>query len=76
MGRYIVDFVCLERRLVIEVDGSQHVAHASQDKQRDAWLRFSGFRVLRFWDNQVLNEIDVVKEILDRTLEAGERPPS
>jgi very-short-patch-repair endonuclease len=59
IGRYIVDFVCFERRLIIEVDGGQH----SQDRKdifRDDWLRSRGFVVLRFWNNEVLGNLDGV----------------
>ena len=48
IGKYIADFVCLDAKLVIEVDGSQH-AESGQDSARDAELRRGGFRVLRFW---------------------------
>ena len=62
LGPYIVDFVCLERRLVIEVDGGQHnlargIAH---DARRTAWLEGDGHRVLRFWNNEVLLATDDV----------------
>jgi very-short-patch-repair endonuclease len=50
---YIVDFVCLERRLIIEADGSQH-AESAYDVRRDAFLRREGFDVLRFWNNEIL----------------------
>ena len=53
LGRYVVDFACLNRSLVIEVDGGQH-ADSARDRQRDAWLRARGFEVLRFWNNDVL----------------------
>jgi very-short-patch-repair endonuclease len=53
MGPYIIDLVCLERSLVIEVDGSQH-AENQVDAARDAWLCERGYRVLRFWNNDVL----------------------
>ena len=56
---YIVDFVCFEARLIIEADGSQH-ADNKDDARRDAFLRTQGFRVLRFWNNQVLGESDAV----------------
>ena len=52
VGPYIVDFVCLESRIIIELDGSQHVAEEEKDKKRDAWLRQEGYKVLRFWDNE------------------------
>lgn len=48
---FILDFVCLERKLVVEVDGGQH-ADSSTDAQRDAFLLLDGFRVLRFWNNE------------------------
>jgi very-short-patch-repair endonuclease len=62
IGSYIVDFVCLERRLVIELDGGQHAEETDYDSARDAWLRAEGFRVLRFWNNDVTQNIDGVKE--------------
>ena len=62
--KYIVDFVCFEKKLIIEVDGSQHSEQADYDLIRDAWLEKEGFRILRFWDNQVLNETDGVKEMI------------
>jgi very-short-patch-repair endonuclease len=52
---YIVDFVCFAHRLIIEADGSQH-ADNKDDLRRDAWLRGHGFRILRFWNNQVLGD--------------------
>ncbi|HXV82037.1 MAG TPA: DUF559 domain-containing protein [Candidatus Binatia bacterium] len=70
LGRYIVDFVCLEKRLVIEVDGGQHAKQATLDAERDKWLRDEGFVVLRFWNNDVLKNIDAVKEQVYKTLES------
>ena len=65
VGRYIVDFACLEARLVLEVDGSQH-AESARDEMRDEWLASQGFCVLRFWNNEVLqNEDGVVEKILE-----------
>ncbi len=54
IGRYIVDFVSFQRRIVVEVDGGQH-ADSDSDLQRTRWLENQGFRVLRFWNNEVLN---------------------
>jgi len=54
IDHHIVDFACLEARLVIEVDGGQH-AESKADSERDAYLRSQGFRVLRFWNNDVLS---------------------
>jgi very-short-patch-repair endonuclease len=77
IGPYIVDFVCLEERLVIEVDGSQHLERALLDARRDDYLESLGFRVLRFWDNQVLNETDAIIEVIAQVLEKREEgPPS
>jgi very-short-patch-repair endonuclease len=53
LGRYIVDFVCLDQKLIVKVDGSQH-ADSNYDAQRDAWLSSHGFTVVRFWNNEVL----------------------
>jgi very-short-patch-repair endonuclease len=61
--RYILDFVRVERRLVIEVDGSQRL-DCKKDIERTSLLERAGFRVLRFWDNQVLNETDAVLEAI------------
>jgi len=59
LGPYIVDFVCLERSLIIEVDGGQH-AGSLPDVHRDEWLQEQGFRILRFWNQEVLGNIDGV----------------
>ena len=61
-GDYILDFVCMENRLVIEVDGGQHGQQAGYDANRTQELHAAGFRVLRFWNNEVLREIESVKE--------------
>jgi very-short-patch-repair endonuclease len=59
IGPYVVDFVCLEYRLIVEVDGGQHAENAA-DRKRDAWLTSEGYCVLRFWDDDVLKRTDVV----------------
>lgn len=64
IGNYIVDFVCFERRTVIEVDGGGHVFENVKDNERDQWLRGEGFTVLRFWNNEVLQNIDGVLEAI------------
>ena len=64
IGPYIVDFVCYDNRLVIEVDGGQHMEQADYDAERTAWLKAQGFRVVRFWNNQVLEEMDAVREAI------------
>ena len=64
IDNYIVDFVCLERRIVIEVDGGQHATHKEDDIVRDSYLRQQGFHVLRFWNNEVLQNINGVLEVI------------
>ena len=61
IGQYIVDFVCFEKRVVIEIDGGQH-ADNENDKARDRWFRAEGFEVLRFWNHDVLKNRDGVLE--------------
>src|SRR5438874_12781663 len=69
LGAYIADFACLEVRLVIEVDGGQHADQTEQDNRRTAWLESHGFRVLRFWTDEVLQQTDHVVETIWLTLE-------
>ncbi|MCI1016369.1 endonuclease domain-containing protein [Herbaspirillum sp. C7C2] len=72
---YVLDFVCLERRLVIEVDGAQHVGN-QDDENRTAKLNQAGFTVLRFWNNEVLNETDVVVQAIWNALNPSPPQPS
>ena len=67
VGRYIVDFVNLERKVVIEVDGGQHAFDPS-DNIRDEWLRAEGYRVLRFWDSQVFSNLEGILESIREVL--------
>lgn len=62
VGNYIVDFVCYTPMLVVEIDGGQHAEQVAYDRKRDAYLKGEGFVVLRFWNNQILNETDAVME--------------
>ncbi|HEY2344485.1 MAG TPA: endonuclease domain-containing protein [Xanthomonadaceae bacterium] len=64
---FILDFVCLEQKLVVEVDGGQH-ADSKTDAARDAFLRGGGFRILRFWNHEVLNQLEEVVEVIWRNL--------
>ncbi|MEQ8400088.1 MAG: endonuclease domain-containing protein [Roseitalea porphyridii] len=59
MGPYIVDFVCHDKRLIVEVDGGQH-SESAQDRIRDGHLESSGYRVLRFWNDEVMQNPDGV----------------
>jgi very-short-patch-repair endonuclease len=63
IGPFFVDFVCLERRLIVEVDGGQH-AGSSSDAERTRWLQAQGYRVLRFWNNDVLANPDGVAQVI------------
>jgi len=64
MGPFIVDFVCLERKLVIELDGGQHATTAEADSMRTRYLEDRGFRVIRFWNNEVLENMEGVWEAI------------
>ena len=59
VGNYIVNFLCPSKKLVIEVDGSQHIK-SDYDRKRDKYLRSKGYAVLRFWDNEILKETEAV----------------
>jgi very-short-patch-repair endonuclease len=61
LGNYIVDFVCLDAGLVLEVDGGQHAECKDSDADRTRWLETKGIRVMRFWNNEVLGNIEGVK---------------
>jgi very-short-patch-repair endonuclease len=74
IGRYIVDFVCYERQLIIEVDGGQHTATIAEDSARDTWLSSQGFKVLRFWDHEVLTNIQGVLESILEALSPSPNP--
>ncbi len=58
IAHYIVDFVCVEQRLIIEVDGGQHQDRANDDDERTRILEAEGYRVLRFWNNEVLTDLE------------------
>ena len=68
IGPYVVDFFCPERNLIIEVDGGQHAVQASRDAARSRWLEQRGHRVLRFWNNEVLENIEGVVQVIAEEL--------
>ncbi len=70
IGHYIVDMVCLEKKLIIEIDGSQHndVQNHIKDESRTKWLKEEGYQVLRFWDNEVLTNAEGVLEVIRQML--------
>jgi very-short-patch-repair endonuclease len=66
IGPFVVDFLCIEARLVVEVDGSQHSAQA--DAVRTRFLQSQGYRILRFWNNEVLESLEGVLEVIHSAL--------
>ncbi len=76
IGSYIADFCCRERKLIVELDGGQHAAHADYDVGRTAFLQALGYRVLRFWDNDALSNTDGVLERIAEALSATAARPS
>jgi very-short-patch-repair endonuclease len=72
IGAYIIDFACLRRKLVIELDGGQHL-ESKADETRDNWLREKGYRVLRFWNHDVLANVNGVLEVILAELRPLER---
>ena len=76
IGKYIVDFVCFEKKMIIELDGGQHSQQAAYDSERTDWLQSQGFRVVRFWNNHVLGEIEAVKRAILEALMGAELPSS
>ena len=71
IGDYIVDFICFERKLIVEVDGSQHADAIEHDDARTAWLESVGFTVLRFWNDDVLRDSQRVVQEIVRVVEGG-----
>lgn len=78
IGHYIVDFVCLERKLIIELDGGHHTLPEEmlKDKQRNGWLEDEGYTVVRFWDNEVLMNTTGVLEVIRERLHKTPSPQS
>jgi oxygen-independent coproporphyrinogen-3 oxidase len=77
LGRYIVDFVCLEAQLIVELDGGHHLQQMASDEERSAYLARGGLRVLRFWNDDVLLRTEaVLGEILLALRQASPHPPS
>jgi very-short-patch-repair endonuclease len=60
IGRYVVDFICPSQRLIIELDGGQHALLQGSDAARTAYLQKQGYRVIRFWNNEVLENLEGV----------------
>ena len=75
IGPYIADFCCLELRIIIEVDGGQHARQADADERRTRWLGDRGFTVVRFWNNDVLQNLEGCVETIRLAL-AAHPPPN
>lgn len=74
IGRYIVDFICVKKNLIIELDGSQHMEQTNYDRVRDEWLHQQGYKVIRIWNNDVMNRIEQVLEFIWQELSSFSNP--
>jgi very-short-patch-repair endonuclease len=74
LGPYIPDFCSPKARLIIELDGSQHVDQAAYDTERTAFFESKGYRVLRFWNHDVMNNIEAVLRVIEHALGTGVSP--
>ena len=74
VGSYIVDFICIEQKLIVELDGGQHAERRVYDEKRDAFLRAQGFRVMRVWNIDLMENIDGVMDIVLQELERSPSP--
>lgn len=74
IGPYVTDFVCMSARLIIELDGGQHATATSKDESRTDFLRREGYEVIRFWNNEVLQNLDGVLSVILETLKKRETP--
>ena len=75
VGPYVVDFLCKAARVIVEVDGGQHATQVHYDRARETYLQSHGYHVVRFWNNEVLANIDGVLESLTLTLSQRARVP-
>ena len=75
IGRYIADFVCHEARLVVEIDGGQHDSSSPRETERSGFLQNEGYRILRFWNNEILANPDGVQETIVNELAAASPSP-
>ena len=73
-GQYIADFVCYNARLIIEIDGGQHERSSPDEAKRTRFLENQGYRVLRFWNNEVLSNLEGVRAIIARELRHHPHP--
>jgi very-short-patch-repair endonuclease len=73
MGSYVVDFVCIKAKLIIELDGGQHADSVTQDADRTTYLESLGYEVIRFWNHDVIENISGVYDSLNLALSRRER---
>ena len=71
IGRYVVDFCSPEARLILELDGSQHLQQTARDAERTDYLESQGYRVLRFWNSDVMQDIEAVAQVIKDALGQG-----
>lgn len=76
IGPYIADFACLELKLIVEADGGQHADQITYDEKRTEWLESQGWRVIRFWNHDILTSRDGVTETLLEAIRYLENNPS
>ena len=74
VGRYVVDFACVEGKLAVELDGLSHLPSKTDDETRTAFLESLGWRVMRFWNTEVYDDFDAVKEAIYRRCIALVKP--
>lgn len=74
IGQYIVDFCAPRKKLIIELDGSQHLAQKEYDEERTKYLELRGYRVLRFWNHQVMNDLETVLKVIWNVLNEKKGP--
>jgi very-short-patch-repair endonuclease len=74
LGNYIVDFICPSALLIVELDGGQHAERIAQDEERSRWLQGQGYRVIRFWNSDVLGNLEGVLQEIEANCRPSPRP--
>ena len=74
IGSYIADFVCIEQKLIVELDGGQHAETTAYDRKRDAFMVAQGFRVMRVWNIDLMENIEGVMDMVLEQLEGSPSP--
>ncbi|MBI5695366.1 MAG: endonuclease domain-containing protein [Nitrospirae bacterium] len=70
IGNFIVDFACMEKKLLIELDGEVHLTQKEKDAKRDQWLECEGYKVIRFWNSELHNNLEGVLEEIRKHLDS------